>query len=154
MTKMMMTRRALLTGVSATVLSFPAARPLMARNWPVIEVQKSPSCGCCTAWIDLAREAGFELRVTEALDYVGMKTEAGVPEDLWSCHTARVDGYVIEGHVPFAAIERLLEERPDIAGIAVPGMPEDSPGMGGDRDAVVPVTAWGGSAGASAPFAL
>lgn len=112
-----------------------------------LHVTKAPTCGCCGAWVDLARRHGFNVEVTDSVDYAGMKQAAEVPADLWACHTAQVDGYVVEGHVPFAAIDKLLSERPDIAGISVPGMPAGSPGMGYDLDAVYDVIAWGGSAG-------
>lgn len=84
----------------------------------LLSITKDPGCGCCGAWADLAIEAGFEVEITEASDYVGMKRDAAVPENLWSCHTTRISGYIIEGHVPFAAIRQLLEQRPDINGIA------------------------------------
>lgn len=125
---------------------------LSAEDLPTMEVVKTPTCGCCKTWIDMARNAGFQLSVTETTDYAGMKRDAGVPPRLASCHTARIGGYVVEGHVPFAAIRTLLRQQPDIAGISVPGMPADSPGMGGGIDAVVAVTAWGGAAGKGTPF--
>ena len=103
-----------------------------------MHVTKSPTCGCCSAWVDLAREEGFEVETTDTPDIVGAKLEAGVPGDLWACHTATIDGYVIEGHVPFAAIKKLLTERPEIEGISVPGMPAGSPGMGNDPTAIGP----------------
>lgn len=106
----------------------------------------SPTCGCCTAWVDLARDEGYSVEVTNTRDYVGPKKEAGVPGALWGCHTATIDGYVVEGHVPFAAIERLLENRPDITGISAPGMPAGSPGMGNDPDARFDVISFGGDA--------
>ncbi|MBB5723366.1 hypothetical protein FHS72_003011 [Loktanella ponticola] len=109
-----------------------------------MHVTKSPTCGCCTAWVALAREAGYEVETTDTRDYVGPKQEAGVPGELWACHTATIDGYIVEGHVPFAALAKLLEERPDIAGIAVPGMPGGSPGMGNDPSARYDVIAFGG----------
>ncbi len=120
----------------------------------LLSITKDPNCDCCGAWADLAIEAGFEVEITETADYQGMKRAAKVPESLWSCHTARIDGYVVEGHVPFAAIRQLLEQRPDITGIAVPGMPDGSPGMGGGVDATADVIAWGGSAGDGRPFPL
>ena len=94
-----------------------------------IEVVKSPYCGCCTQWVEHLRAEGFEVRVVEAEDVTPAARQAGVPDDLRSCHTATVEGYAIEGHVPAADIRRLLAERPDAAGIAVPGMPIGSPGM-------------------------
>ncbi|MEA3045300.1 MAG: hypothetical protein QOH47_3138 [Sphingomonadales bacterium] len=95
----------------------------------VIEVAKSPTCGCCTAWVAHLRAAGFEVRVTDVADVTPTARRLGVPDHLRSCHTASVGGYAIEGHVPAADIRRLLAERPDAAGLAVPGMPMGSPGM-------------------------
>jgi hypothetical protein len=94
-----------------------------------IEVVKSPYCGCCTHWVDYLRRAGFEVRVTETEDVSPTARRLGVPDDLRSCHTASIGGYAIEGHVPVADIRRLLAERPDAVGLAVPGMPIGSPGM-------------------------
>ena len=94
-----------------------------------IEVVKSPYCGCCQLWIDYLRTEGFEVRVVEAEDVTPTARRLGVPDDLRSCHTASINGYAIEGHVPAADIRRLVDERPDAAGIAVPGMPVGSPGM-------------------------
>ncbi|WP_129792344.1 DUF411 domain-containing protein [Sphingosinicella sp. CPCC 101087] len=94
-----------------------------------IEVTKSPHCGCCNQWIEYLRHEGFEVRVTDAEDVTPAARRLGVPDELRSCHTASVEGYAIEGHVPAADIRRLLAERPEAAGIAVPGMPIGSPGM-------------------------
>ena len=99
-----------------------------------IEVVKSPYCGCCTQWIEYLRHEGFDVNVTEAEDLTPAARALGVPDELRSCHTASIEGYAIEGHVPAEDIRRLLAERPDAAGIAVPGMPIGSPGMEqGDR---------------------
>ena len=92
-------------------------------------VYKSPSCGCCGAWIEHVREAGMRVAVQNMDDVTTAKTRLGVPQELWSCHTALIGDYVIEGHVPVSDIQRLLAERPDMRGIAVPGMPAGSPGM-------------------------
>lgn len=94
-----------------------------------IEVVKSPYCGCCTLWVEHLRQAGFEVRVTDLEDVTPTARRLGVPDDLRSCHTASIEGYAIEGHVPAADIRRLLAERPDAVGLAVPGMPMGSPGM-------------------------
>jgi hypothetical protein len=94
-------------------------------------VYKSPSCGCCTAWVDHMSAHGFRVQSNDVSDVTTFKIRHGVPTSLGSCHTAVIDGYVIEGHVPAADIKRLLEERPDVAGLAVPGMPSGSPGMSG-----------------------
>jgi hypothetical protein len=117
-----------------------------------MHVMKSPTCGCCGAWVDLARAEGYHVTVEHIDDIVAMKDAAGVPDAMWSCHTAEVAGYTVEGHVPFAAIRKLLEERPDIDGIAVPGMPAGSPGMGDDPQAVYDVLAHGRAAGAGEVF--
>ena len=102
-------------------------------------VYPDPSCGCCESWAQLAKERGFAVQVIDDPNMVGLKRSKGVPDRLVSCHTALTHGYVIEGHVPFDAIEQLIASRPtDVAGIAVPGMPRGSPGMempDGTRDA-------------------
>lgn len=100
-----------------------------AGDAPVIKVYKTPTCGCCVKWIDHLEQAGFIVE-SETLGNVNpVKAANGVPPKLASCHTAIVDGYVVEGHVPADIISRLLAEKPDIAGVAVPGMPVGSPGM-------------------------
>ena len=96
-----------------------------------ITVYKDPSCGCCLGWVEHLKANGFEVVVKEVPNIQDYKTKNGVPEDLQSCHTAIVDGYVIEGHVPAAEIKRLLAEHPKAKGLAVPGMPMGSPGMEG-----------------------
>ncbi|ESR26965.1 DUF411 domain-containing protein [Lutibaculum baratangense] len=105
----------------------------------VVDVIKGASCGCCVAWIETLEEAGFSVTSEDVAQgaLVQAKMDAGIPADLASCHTAKVDGYVIEGHVPAREIERLLDERPDAIGLAVPGMPLGSPGMeyGDEADA-------------------
>ena len=111
-----------------------------------MSVMKTPTCGCCAAWVELARHEGYEVEVTDTEDYALMKKIAGVPGSMQSCHTTRIGGYTVEGHVPFAAVAKLMQEKPDIAGIAVPGMPMGSPGMGDDPDARFDVIAYGGSA--------
>lgn len=99
-----------------------------------VTVYKSPTCGCCKAWIEHLEENGFEVEARDVPDVVPHKIEHGVTPQLASCHTALVDGYVIEGHVPAGDIRRLLAERPAVKGLSVPGMPVGSPGMEhGDR---------------------
>jgi hypothetical protein len=94
-----------------------------------VKVFKTATCGCCQKWVDHLAAAGFapEVEVLPTLDAV--KDKSNVPSDLRSCHTALVGGYVVEGHVPADVVQRLLEEKPKVAGIAVPGMPIGSPGM-------------------------
>jgi hypothetical protein len=96
---------------------------------PAVEVFKSATCGCCSKWVEHLTAHGFNVRTTdtEALD--DLKAKHQIPRPVRSCHTALVGGYVVEGHVPAADVQRLLKERPAIAGIAVPGMPIGSPGM-------------------------
>lgn len=92
-------------------------------------VHKSPTCGCCLAWADQMRAAGFEVEIRDVDDLTPIKTRLGVPPESTSCHTTEIAGYFVEGHVPAEDIERLLAERPDARGLAVPGMPLGSPGM-------------------------
>ncbi|MEX2165556.1 MAG: DUF411 domain-containing protein [Methyloceanibacter sp.] len=98
---------------------------------PEIEVWKSPSCDCCTGWVEHLQDNGFAVNVKDTsptmLDQI--KRQAGITDKLASCHTGKIDGYVIEGHVPAADIKRLVSEKPDAAGLTVPGMPIGSPGM-------------------------
>ena len=94
-----------------------------------ITVYKTPSCGCCTKWADHLSENGFTVTVRSLDDLSSIKSSLAVPRVLRSCHTAEIDGYVVEGHVPANDIRRLLQQRPDAAGLAVPGMPLGSPGM-------------------------
>ena len=109
-----------------------AAQAVPATRQAAMTVYRDPSCGCCEAWARVAEDAGYQvtLTLTDDNDMTAVKQRMGVPAELASCHTAAVDGYVIEGHVPLDQVDRLLRERPsDISGIAVPGMPIGSPGM-------------------------
>ena len=106
------------------------AFPRLARAaFPPVAVWKDPNCGCCEGWVRHMRTAGFSVTVRDSSDLTVVKKARGVPDDLWSCHTAVIDGYVIEGHVPAPDIVRLLAERPEGKGLAVPGMPASAPGM-------------------------
>jgi len=100
-----------------------------------ITVYKTPWCGCCHAWAEAVERAGYSVKTVDQEDLSPVRRQAGVPAAMEGCHVAIVDGYFLEGHVPLAAIGKLLAERPDIAGIAVPGMPEGSLGMGDDGTA-------------------
>lgn len=100
----------------------------MARS---MTMYRSPDCSCCHLWAEIARKDGWSVAIADQLDMAAFKAEAGVPAEYASCHTSLVGGYFIEGHVPLAAVEKLLADRPDIDGIALPGMPAGSPGMGG-----------------------
>jgi hypothetical protein len=96
---------------------------------PRMRVSKDPNCGCCALWIEHVRAAGFGVEVVDTGDLAPIKQRLGIPAELAACHTAEIGGYAIEGHVPAAAIRRLLDERPAAQGLAVPGMPIGSPGM-------------------------
>jgi hypothetical protein len=125
--------RRYLLGLTAALL---AARPLAAETLPKVHVIKDPNCGCCKDWIGHIREAGFPVSF-EDMDpgpLADLKTSLGLQPTQVSCHTAQVEGYVIEGHVPADDIKRLLTERPDAIGLAVPGMPYGSPGMGPETE--------------------
>ena len=112
-----------------SAIGLMAASRVRAASLPPVEVLKDPNCGCCGAWAQHMRRAGFPVTVTAVDDMASIRKARGVPEDLQSCHTAVVDGYVIEGHVPAADIQTLLAERPAASGLAAPGMPASAPGM-------------------------
>jgi hypothetical protein len=118
-----------LLAVAAAAAVLLAPRAASDSQPGLVTVYKTPWCGCCTDWVDHLRAEGLPLVVVEKPDLTAIRAELGVPDDLASCHTAEVDGYAIEGHVPARDIRRLLDERPDLQGIAVPGMPIGSPGM-------------------------
>ena len=103
--------------------------PASAADLPAVKVFKTPTCGCCVKWIAHLEAAGFAVDTVNFGDLSPVKQAYAVPRQLGSCHTAIVDGYVIEGHVPVSDILKLLQQRPDVAGLAVPGMPPGSPGM-------------------------
>lgn len=121
----------------AMPVPIPVARrdalPSPADSAHTMVVYKTPTCGCCTAWVDHVKANGFKVVVHDLDELTAIKREHSVPNRLQSCHTAVVGGYVVEGHVPAEDIQRLLRERPDVHGIAVPGMPMGSPGMEGPR---------------------
>jgi hypothetical protein len=120
------TRRRALIGALALAALPVAARASAA---PALHVYRSAGCGCCGAWMEHMRRAGFVVTATETDDLDPIKARLGVPSDLASCHTATVGGYVVEGHVPGSDVLRLLAEKPKAIGLAVPGMPIGSPGM-------------------------
>jgi hypothetical protein len=121
-------RRSVVTGFCAAALA-GRSLPSWAQGSPKIVVTKDPTCGCCSGWVEHLRASGFTAEVIESSQMNRVKVRLGVPQDLASCHTAEIEGYVIEGHVPAPAIRRLLAERPQGKGLAVPGMPVGSPGM-------------------------
>jgi hypothetical protein len=115
-------------GLALAMLIFVSCR---STDPLAITVYKSPTCGCCAKWIDHLEAGGLVVEAIDVDNLDWVKKENGVPAQLVSCHTALIDGYVIEGHVPVEDVIRLLEERPDVAGLAVPKMPIGSPGMEG-----------------------
>jgi hypothetical protein len=114
--------------ISSLVLAglAPAA---FAQAAPLVEVWRTPDCGCCGAWVKHLQANGFATKVHMVADTAGMRRSLGIPEALGSCHTAKVGGYAIEGHVPASDIRRLLADRPKARGLTAPGMPAGSPGM-------------------------
>ncbi len=139
-------RKLLLGGVLA--IGFAALAPLASLPARAAVIRgtayKAPGCGCCDLWADHMREAGFDIRMLEDSDLAVRKIRHGITSDLASCHTALIDGYVVEGHVPADIVRRLLSERPEgIAGISVPGMPVGTLGMPGPKAGPVDVLAFG-----------
>ncbi|QNM83967.1 DUF411 domain-containing protein [Sphingomonas sabuli] len=123
----MIDRRTMIGILVAAIPTAACSRP--AKAPPTIQVYKSPSCGCCGAWVKRLQANGFLVTTQEMEDVSAIAASAGVPDRLRSCHTALVDGYFVEGHVPDGDIRKLLSEWPNARGIAVPGMPVGSPGM-------------------------
>jgi hypothetical protein len=101
------------------------------QSLPEVVVYKTATCGCCNGWVEHMRAAGFQVDARNVDDIMSVKMDAGVPGPMVTCHTALIDGYVVEGHVPAQYIKQMLTDHPDIAGIGVPGMPQGSPGMEG-----------------------
>lgn len=137
----MITRRAFVAQTAGLAIGALGARRLLGETTSAptaITVYKSASCGCCAKWVDHLRANGFAPMVHDEEDMDAIKNDMGVPKDLRSCHTALLDRYLIEGHVPAADLRRLLKEHPAVAGLAVPGMPKSSPGMGTPGDAAEP----------------
>lgn len=129
-----LSRRGFMLGACAA--SVADAIPAMADAGSALHVLKDPNCGCCSAWVEIVQADGFEVTVEESMGtrLARYKLDNGIPQEMASCHTGRIAGYMIEGHVPPADIRRLLEERPDAIGLAVPGMPYGSPGMGPEAE--------------------
>lgn len=117
-------RTLLISGIGAITASCAASRSSMD-----LAVYKTPGCDCCTAWVDHMRAAGFTARIDELQDLRSLRISRGISDDLASCHTVLVGGYVLEGHVPAEDVRKLLRERPRAVGLAVPAMPLGSPGM-------------------------
>lgn len=120
----------LIAGFSLELAAEEAGKPME------MTVYRSPTCGCCGKWLEHAKQNGFKINDVISEDMDAIKARFGIPEKLASCHTAVVDGYVVEGHVPAADIQKMLQTKAKVAGIAAPGMPMGSPGMemGGRQD--------------------
>ena len=126
-----LSRRTTLIAAAAALASAPwAALANSPKKLPVMQVWKDPNCGCCNDWVEILRKAGFEIQTFDTGN-TAVRQRLGLPTKFASCHTALIDGYVIEGHVNVSEIQRLLRERPKALGLAVPGMPVGSPGMDG-----------------------
>jgi hypothetical protein len=129
-------------GIGAA-LAFGVISPVRAGSALALDVYKDPNCGCCTGWVAHLRQHGFLARVTDTAELAAIKARLSIPNALMSCHTAQFNNYVIEGHVPAHAIQRLLAEKPDALGLAVPGMPIGSPGMEGGEPEIYDVILFG-----------
>jgi len=132
-------RRVLLAGAALALIGTQVS----AATAPLsIVVHKDPSCGCCDAWVDHLKSAGFKTEIKESADIGALKKRLDVPDDLSSCHTGVINGYVIEGHVPAADVRRLIASGSKAKGLAVPGMPVNSPGMEVPGEANERYTVW------------
>lgn len=142
-----------LTAAAAATLAVAAGAvpgaPALAAARPAATLYKNPQCSCCEAYADYLRQGGYEVTVKPSFDLPLIRRQNGVPQELEGCHTTLVGGYVVEGHVPVSAVNRLLDERPAIKGISVPGMPAGSPGMTMPGEQPRPLTVYeiGGTAG-------
>ncbi|WP_322886119.1 DUF411 domain-containing protein (plasmid) [Sinorhizobium medicae] len=141
---MPLSRREFLTALMGFVALTTGTRWAIAGKGHM-RIYKDPLCGCCESWAEAMRRAAYAVDVHNEADMAAIKRRFAVPADLEACHTAVIEGYVIEGHVPPEAIGKLMDERPAIAGLAVPGMPEGSIGMGDSPNASYDVYAFGKS---------
>jgi len=132
---------ALVAGGVAVVMS---SRPATTEPIADVTVYKTPTCGCCAIWVQHLEATGFAVAVEDVEDIAAVKRWAGVPTDLSSCHTAIIGDYVFEGHIPARVIADFLDEAPELAGLAVPGMPIGSPGMEGPNPTPYDVVAFDG----------
>ncbi|OZA22354.1 MAG: metal-binding protein [Hydrogenophilales bacterium 17-61-9] len=117
------------TLLGALMFGAAASTAWAAPDQLIVDVYKSPTCGCCSKWVDHLKANGFKVRSHDTHDVVAHKARLGVPYGYGSCHTAQVGGYLVEGHVPAKEIKRLLKEKPRARGLVVPAMPVGSPGM-------------------------
>ena len=133
--KVSLSRRQLLILASGYLVAASLAA-LAEGIYPDIHVVKNPQCGCCNAWIEILKDKGFNVTTEDRSGsfLTEFKIQSGVPNDMMSCHTAKIDGYFIEGHVDASDIKRLITDRPDALGLAVPAMPYGSPGIGPEEE--------------------
>jgi len=128
-------RRAIMIGFAGVAGAGALGWSLLSSSEPAdaqtLTVWKSSTCGCCGAWVSYMRGKGYRVNVNNVADPDSIKRSFGIPSGLYSCHTAKIGNYLIEGHVPAPAVAKLLEQQPDLKGIALPGMPAGSPGMDG-----------------------
>ena len=122
-----------LFSIIAVGVSFIPSKSNADTSLPTITVYKSPTCGCCSKWVEHLESNGFVVEAKNSNNLDSIKRELGIEPQFQSCHTAKIGNYVVEGHVPAADIKKMLAEKPDIHGLAVPGMPMGSPGMEGPR---------------------
>jgi len=124
----------LLTVISAVTFIFTSPPMSTPSDNIVFKIYSSPLCGCCDGYENYLRSAGATVQPVKIYDVAAFKTSLNIPRGVWSCHTSVVEDYFIEGHVPIKVVRKLLDEKPDIRGIALPGMPAGSPGMGGVKN--------------------
>ena len=122
-----------ISSIFIALLSIACSAEESVSDLPIVQVYKSPTCGCCSKWVSHLEANGFTVEATDVNDINLIKSSFGIPPALASCHTAVVGDYLVEGHVPAEDIVQLLKQKPAIKGIAVPGMPIGSPGMEGDN---------------------
>lgn len=130
-----MRKRLMIFGTVAMLGAAGAAYLLQTPKAEAQEVKlfKNPQCGCCEGYADYLRANGFTVEVNPTHELVAMSRDAGIPDDFQGCHLAFVEGYIVSGHVPVNTLKKLLDERPEIKGVTLPGMPMGSPGMGGEK---------------------
>jgi hypothetical protein len=130
-------------GIAATTVLGSSDAMAQSRE---VTLHKNPGCQCCDGYADYLRENGFSVTVKPTHDLGQMSRAAGIPDEFQGCHLSQIDGYVVSGHVPVETVNRLLSERPDIAGVTLPGMPMGSPGMSGTKTEPFTIYEIGGKA--------
>ncbi len=139
-----MKRRTFIAATGSSLLLAACGRSASAKG--TMQVYKQSTCGCCGVWVSYMTRHGYDVDTHNLYDVSPKKREYGVPAAVESCHTARIGGYTVEGHVPAEVVDKLLAERPAIDGIALPGMPDGSPGMPGDKQGTWTIYALKGGA--------